>query len=505
MKSGRQCAGRAAIAIAWLLGLHLLQGNIAWLSIDSCAEQGRSVSATSGHVLFPLVVLFSALAWGLRRLNRGADGHMYQLVAVATMVASVALLMWFGFAREGDPHNITWTLAAYALAALAAGVKLDRADATCAGSALLFATLSQAIVFRFSNAWQISQPWVASLLTHSTLIAIACAFPTAAGCKVESVTSPDATQRDRRPDQPTGRTASAAVVGSSYGASGGDVDGRVRSQHVHNVAGVRAWMAGGGVDAALHPGRIPSQFNLSQIALALAILCGVTSIVQTSDWYTTAAHPWLDPRFIELQGIALAIYCVVLVALRWTLDSLANRQSVSVAASPSHWWLSAAAKVVSPPWPTVDRLLEMAPIAVAVLVTAYGADSSAAQELSPTSTVGQRQVPAIDQFEIAGISHLHASDFYAWMFVAAVAILLLFSYWLRRNDWRVIGLSVLAMAMCPLLAVRFESDVAVALAAPVDIGRILRRRLRRTLVHAIVCAARCSAPFVQMLRARTML
>ena len=48
------------------------------------------------------------------------------------------------------------------------------------------------------------------------------------------------------------------------------------------------------------------------------------------------------------------------------------------------------------------------------------------------------------------------------MFVAAVAVLLLFNYWLRRNDWRVIGLSVLAMAMCPLLAARFESDVAVA-------------------------------------------
>ena len=170
------------------------------------------------------------------------------------MVASVALLMWFGFAREGDPHNITCTLAAFAVAALAVGVKSDRADVTCAGLALLFATLSQAIVFRFGNAWQIltTMGSVAadSLDAHRDCMRIS----NGAGCKVESVTSPDATQRDRRPDQPTGRTASAAVVGSSYGASGGDVDGRVRSQHVHNVAGVRAWMAGGGVDAALHPG-----------------------------------------------------------------------------------------------------------------------------------------------------------------------------------------------------------------------------------------------------------
>ena len=60
----------AAIAIAWLLGLHLLQGNIAWLSIDSAQIKGALLSATSGHVLFPLVVLFSATPWGLRRLNR---------------------------------------------------------------------------------------------------------------------------------------------------------------------------------------------------------------------------------------------------------------------------------------------------------------------------------------------------------------------------------------------------------------------------------------------------
>ena len=162
----------------------------------------------------------------------------------------------------------------------------------------------------------------------------------------------------------------------------------------------------------------------------------------------------MNPRFIELQGIALAICCVVLATLRWALGSLANRQSVSVAASPAGFLVSTAAKVVSPPWPTVDRVLENALVAVVVLVAAYGAAPGAAQELSPTPTISPRLVPAIDQFEIAGISHLHASDFYAWMFVAAVAVLLLFNYWLRRNDWRIIGLAVLAMAMCPLFSPR---------------------------------------------------
>ena len=363
----------AAIAIAWLLGLHLLQGDIAWLSIDSAQIKGALLSATSGHGLFPLVILFSALAWGLRRLNRSADGHMYELVAAATMVASVALLMWFGFAREGDPHNITWTLAAYALAALAVGVRLDRADVTCAGSALLFATLSQAIVFRFGNAWQISQPWVASLLTHSTLIAIACAFLTAQAVRLK------ASHRQTRLDEIEGPTSQRAVLRPLRWSA--QVTALVaamwmvvfvHSTSITSLAFGLGWLAGVWMLLSILE-ESPAQFNLSQIALALAILCGVTSIVQTSDWYTTAAHPWLDPRFIELQGIALAIYCVVLVALRWTLDSLANRQSATVAASPAHWWLSAAAKVVSPPWPTVDRILEIALVAVAVLVAAYGA------------------------------------------------------------------------------------------------------------------------------------
>ena len=116
-------------------------------------------------MLLPLVALFGGLAaWLLRRRlgatgsasemsqetlaepvapKRGDDSLMYGLVTAATAAASLGLVLWFGFARPGDPSNITWTLAIYSVIALAAGLLIERPDVARVGSALLFAALSR--------------------------------------------------------------------------------------------------------------------------------------------------------------------------------------------------------------------------------------------------------------------------------------------------------------------------------------------------------------------------
>ena len=85
---------------------------------------------------------------------------MLTVATVATAAASLALVVWFGFGRDGDPASTTWTLAIYAAAAIAAGVLLSRPDVTRIGSAILLATLVQGIVYRFQARWQLEHPWI---------------------------------------------------------------------------------------------------------------------------------------------------------------------------------------------------------------------------------------------------------------------------------------------------------------------------------------------------------
>ena len=378
------------LGIAWLLGFHLLRA-ITWVPGDSAAIKAALLSAASGHGLFPLVILFGAVAWWLRRLNRNDDGRMYGFVAAITTAASLALLMWFGFVRDGDPHNITWTLAIYALAALIAGVKLDRRCRLCRFDAGLH-NLGE------SNRLSL-QSYVANSAAVGRCIVVArdadCDWrcPIVAAPRMNTSQSPlqldglkDADRKLNvlRPLRwSAGFTALVAAVWMVV---------LIRSTSTPSLAVALAWLAG--VWMLLSVLEVsPVQFNLSQAALVLAILCSVTTVVRISDWYTAAAHPWARSRFLELQGVAPASYCILFAALRWKLVSLTKQRNESVPVAPTHAWLNAAATVANPPWPMVDRIVEVMLVALVVLVATYGEYPGAAQELSPTEGVGRRRCP----------------------------------------------------------------------------------------------------------------
>jgi hypothetical protein len=164
-------AGVALVA-AWLVGFHLARGNVDWTLADYAPMSRALISATSGQALVPLVAVFGILIGMLRRVGRREEGAMVALVAAATAAASLALVMWFGFARAGDPEGATWTLAIYAVAALAAAAVADRAVLAWAASALALAAIIQAVVYRYGEGWQLERPWVAALLAHASLMVV---------------------------------------------------------------------------------------------------------------------------------------------------------------------------------------------------------------------------------------------------------------------------------------------------------------------------------------------
>ena len=381
---------------------------------------------------------------------------MYALVAAATAIASLALVLWFGFARSGDPANATWTLAIYALAALVLAILLNRADAARIGSALLLAALGQGIVFRWNPSWHLQQPWIVALLAHATLIGLGCAVLRIVATKTLAASAFTAARRA----EVLRLLAFSALVTSLAAAVW--IIATCHSTSATTLSIELAWLAVAWlILAAL--AESPALFTAAQVGIVLAILCGVTAAVEPRAWYTSARHPWLDPWFLEAQGIGLAAYCLVLNAVRWGIGrGLARDEDANVIETPRPRWLASTGRLLDSPWPAVDRVVSIGIAAVLALIATYAVLPGAAQELSPTEVVGSRVVSPIEQFQISGIPHAHAADRGAWLLLAAVVIAFSARFPKQFANWRRVGLVAVGMVMCLLLAARWESEVAVA-------------------------------------------
>ena len=187
----------------------------------------------------------------------------------------------------------------------------SRPDVARVGSALLFAALVQGIVYRYGAAWQLEQPWIAALLAHATLMAIGCAaLIDVAG------TAPCAV-----------RALAAATIGRAARAHcgpPGDVLGRrdlvaatVHTTSAGTLAVNLAWLAGVWMLLAALAVSPVAVYGVASRAACWRYSAACTAAVETREWYAAARHPWLDPWFLEAQGIALAAYCLVFGAVRW--------------------------------------------------------------------------------------------------------------------------------------------------------------------------------------------
>jgi hypothetical protein len=306
---------------------------------------------------------------------------------------------------------------------------LGRVPIAWAATVLLFATVVQAIVYRYASNWQLERPRLTALLAFAS---VAVALYAALG---------GAWQR--------GRTNLQAVLGwSSLAASiaaTGLLAAVAPATSATPLAGHLAWLAVIWlVLGAL--GRWPVLLIASQAALVLAIMCGVTAAVENREWYLAARHPWLDPWFLEAQGIALVGYCLLMIAVRRQWNKVSNSDAAG--------------------WP-IAKTVEIGLVLLLAAIATYAVLPGAAQELEPLEAArgtapAVRVVTPIENFEMAGIAHARAGDRGGWALLAAVAMLMSAGLWERRSDWRIVGLVVALVAVCALLAARWEPDVAVA-------------------------------------------
>jgi hypothetical protein len=127
----------------------------------------------------------------------------------------------------------------------------------------------------------------------------------------------------------------------------------------------------------------------------------------------------------------------------------------------------------------VDRYVTGGLLVALVVVAIYAALPGVCQELSPRTAAAavaasnQRVVPAIERFELSGIPHDHAADWGSWALLGCVLALLVASAWQDRSQRWLLAALVAAAMVCPLVASRWESEVAVASALRWSLAALL--------------------------------
>lgn len=439
-------AGACAM-LAWLVTFHWMRGDISWRSLDGSNFARVLLSASSGNALAPMTLVCLAIAYGWKRIARRDDALWWQLTAGVVAAVSLVLAMLFGFGRWGDPRGVTWTFALYTLLAAAAALRIDRRLIAWFAAGLLLVTLVQAVVFRLSPEMQLPQPWVAALLSHATI--------TIAGYL--------AVRRWlAQSNSALLEVCVLAAIGTSCLAGAVSIaSGAVLSWTA--LAVYSAWLSLVWLALTLVLNSMIF-FAAFQVALAAALVCGVTTQLETRSWYTASRAPWLDPWFLQALGIAIALYCLAWHGVRFALGRTEaiemNLDSQQDAESALH---RLCGMLNSQPV-TFDRLCQSAVFILLMAIAIYAAVPGIAQELSVGDRPGMaaRVVQPASNFEVLDIPHEHAAGLGSWALLVAVLAVLIGEAWRRGAALSIADLLLAGAMVCPLLATWWSDEVSVA-------------------------------------------
>lgn len=464
--------GGASLALAGVVVTLVITGDLPWTGGESAEMTAALTSAGSGSALVGIALFFEAMVAGSVRLGRTLEARAIALVSVLAGLLGLGLVTWHGLGMPGDPTGATWAYGALAIGAMFGAVVASRMPAAggmgrasepvalgWVGSGLLLAALVQGFVFRYGEAWGLALPWSSSLLGHATIAAV---VPVMLGSR----------WRGAGDFGPIGRALVHSALLTSVAAAvrlawlvptAAPMDLAVHLLWLSGVWGVLAWRFVS-----------PGVFWVCQAAMAGSVGFAVASWIEGRPWFADQrawlvdeTTLWLDPRTLQAEGIALALFALGWVGVRIGIRAVAERGKTSD-------WLVDVRRLMAPSWPTFDRLALWSAVVVLVGLVVYGVVPGVAQELSPRvfadlaafqggyETIEGRLVPAARAFEISGIAHDAALGLGSWLLLGSVLLTLVLGQWERFRRLDLLGAMFVASIIVPLMAGRWEGDVAVA-------------------------------------------
>ncbi|HEY6660208.1 MAG TPA: hypothetical protein VI031_03665, partial [Pyrinomonadaceae bacterium] len=416
-------------ALAYLVAFHVFAGNITWVNLRVMSLLNVSLSVGSGQALVGAFALFIVASEWLSRRKRERDSYYYFIAACLTAVVSLALARVFGV--SSDALWIVYGL--YSLGAFWIAWRQKLAPFTWIGSALLLFSLAD----NFANSLSFSFPWQTALFAHATICAVATIV--VSRYKI-SQTDPALLRSVLLPLNYSALISLVLGIISLFQANTWEVTW-MQAQRLFWIAGILLLL--------LWLNRSRILFNAFQIALTCALVLTVKAALQQYEWYSYLPHAWLHPAALQIQGTVLALLCLAWLALRF----LASRE---LPKHESKSWLGDAWRLLDTNY-SVDRIVAWLLVGGFVLLAFYGSLSGLTRELAALGST-------YPGFNFAGFPHEEAFALGSWIVLGLLSITMLASFWERRRSTYLLGALVVLSAAIPLLAGRFEYEVATATA-----------------------------------------
>ena len=405
-------------ALAYLVAFHVFAGNITWVNLRVMSLLNVSLSVGSGQALVGAFALFVVASEWLSRRKREADSYYY-LVA-ACLIAIVSLTLARAFGVSSDALWIVYGL--YSLGAFWIAWRKKLTSFAWIGSALLLFSLTD----NFANALAFSFPWQTALFAHATI------------CAVAAIVS-SRYKRGEVLSAPLNYSALISVVlgvVALFQANTWEVTW-MQAQRVFWIAGILLVL--------LWLNRRRVLLNSFQIALTCALVLTVKAALQQYEWYSYLPHAFLHPAALQIQGTVLALLCVAWVALRFVVRRRTARS-----------WLGDAWRLLDTNY-SIDHVVAWLLLGAFLLLAVYGSLSGLTRELVALGS-------GHPGFDIAGFPHEEALALGSWIVLGLLTITMLANFWDRRRSAYLLGAVVVFSATIPLLAGRFEYQVATATA-----------------------------------------
>lgn len=435
-------AHAAAIAffvLAYLIGCNLQFGDYPSWSEDGARLFASFVTRTSGLAWLSLFVIFGSLAVVWRRWGRKPEAYLHEFAAICSAFFSLVLLTWHGFGRAGDPQYLTLVYVFYAATSLIVAWYRDWFIASWIGFGLSLLVIVQAVVFRFGYAMAPHHPVRLSLLIYASLATITAAVT----ATVLSKTSRKAQRIFAKPS-----TTAATIV--SIAASPFVLFGRWMS--VGQMSSRMFWLAAIWLVLSLI-NFWPVMFTAFQMALTAGVVCGVAAIVDQR--FLPSHSVWFDPVSLQAQGIALVLLSLSWIALRLTVHKFESGRPATVSeplidgsipAGISNWQ-----RLLSPSWPTVDRVATAMVWGVLVLLCLGSVGDGVIKEM----------IPVESSQTVANQFAARARGFGSWLLLLGLAIVFITSLWEGFKKRFVIGVMTLVACAGLLVAARWQPEQAV--------------------------------------------
>lgn len=405
--------------LAYLVLFHVVAGHVDWQNLRVTSLVTTCLNITSGQALIGAfgILLIGSEWWKQHR--RDQDSRYYLIAACLIAVISLTTITAFGPLAGSELKSIWICYSLYSVAAFWIAWRQKLLLFSWLGSGLLlFALASQ-----FAWNTEYSFPWQTALLVHASLCAVvAILCSRRASVNIFS--------------KPLNYSAliSSILAGLSLLQTNPWQVTSMQAERVFWMAGI--WLL------SLWLNRRRPLFHAFQVALIGAVILTVKATLQQYEWYTYLPHAFLHPWGLQIQGTMLALLSLMWISVRALVKRIKPTSSFAGLLETRY---------------SIDRLIPWVLVAGLVLLSIYGASSGVTQEFALRGTEP-------NGWNIAGFPHNEAFAIGSWIILGLLMVTMLASAWQQRRSVYLLGALLVVSTAIPLLAGRFESELATATA-----------------------------------------